>query len=548
MPEIKTLVINNFGGPLTRKLTGDINSGLANFDNSYGYDPFSKPGTLTFLEQPTSIITLTTTDGPISGLKVIPRADTINVYGVTEKTGKVYKVQVNDVGTTNPNYDTASVISQFTDGEDFFKSCSIQPYGASIAAATKLYVGGDNGVSKVFTNGTVPSFVGAITSYQQDVPRPLALFLGKLYFGNRENIGEIDSTETVTTYYKLSPGFPSDCIVRDLDVTPDGNYLQITVSKTNQVQLDGLTLPNLPSGNEETYKFYWNGTDASYTSYETYGGYSLTSNTIFGSKNFTTGYDLGGTALYDGSEKILSFPKTISPNFSAMFSVGNLVGFATTMYDTSVNHFKGDLYFYGKYDNETQSGLYRFLRYSSGQGTEVNLIPTCTPVSNTFYAPTWATYPGNVASNTKLYFSSSESKTIGATTFYGPLYKFNLVPTGSVSALAGVYQTQAQLFSKKVNISEVRVYGEPWVASNAFTIDLIGSNQSSIAGASYTFSTSVLGVGVNATASTVAIGQDYAWYNPQHKPTYAVGLKVTNVGLKNLAIHKVEIDYSFSGK
>ncbi len=542
----QTLVIDQFGGPLTRVVNGPINSGFAKFDTSFGYDPFTKPGALTFMEQPTSILSLTSTDGPITGLKAKMDSGTEYVYGLTEATAKLYKIQVNNTFTKNPNYDTPSVISTFTDQfPTFYRGCAIEPYGASIAGAYKIYVGGDNGITKVYSDGSVPSFVGAVNSYVATVPRPLVQFLGKLYFGNGNNIGEIDSTETVTTYTKLSPGFPVGFYVRDLDVTPDGNYMQITVANTNQVVLDMTQGGDIPSGTEESYKFFWNGTDTTYTSYETYNGYSLTANVAFSNKNFTTGFDMGGSAIYKSQEKIWTLPKTVSPNYSALFSTGNLMGFGAAEYDNNAGKYKGAVYFYGKYDNESKEGLYRVLRFSSGQGTDVGMIPACIPVTNVWYAQPIYAYAGNVGTVSKLYLTASENKTAAV---YYPLYKFNTIPTGSVAALGGVYETQTQLFSKKITVSDVRIYGEPWTANNAFTVDLIGSNNSSIAGASYTFSTSILGTGANATASTIGIGQDYAWYNPTQAPTYALGVKITNLGTNNLTIRKVEVDYSTGGK
>ena len=52
---IKTLVIDNFQGRLTRYSDGDINSGLAKYATTFGNDPFSSPGNLTWFEAPTRI-------------------------------------------------------------------------------------------------------------------------------------------------------------------------------------------------------------------------------------------------------------------------------------------------------------------------------------------------------------------------------------------------------------------------------------------------------------------------------------------------------------
>ena len=87
-------------------------------------------------------------------------------------------------------------------------------------------------------------------------------------------------------------------------------------------------------------------------------------------------------------------------------------------------------------------------------------------------------------------------------------------------------------------MSEIRVYGEPWVANNSFLIDILGSSGNPIPGASKTFT-----AGTNLT-----IGDDFAWYTPAAAPTYAVGLRITNIGTVNHTITKIEIDVDDAGK
>ena len=88
-------------------------------------------------------------------------------------------------------------------------------------------------------------------------------------------------------------------------------------------------------------------------------------------------------------------------------------------------------------------------------------------------------------------------------------------------------------------MSEIRIYTTPLVAGNSFTIDIIGSDMNPIPGASYTFTA---GSGANT------IGNDYCWYNPTCKPTYTVGVRITNLGAANMRIRKIEIDYNAGGK
>ena len=111
--------------------------------------------------------------------------------------------------------------------------------------------------------------------------------------------------------------------------------------------------------------------------------------------------------------------------------------------------------------------------------------------------------------------------------------------TGYVgSAIAGVYETQNQLFSKKAKVGEVRIYGEPWVTNNSFKIELIGSDGGVIANSAKTFT----------VGSSMTSGADFASYTPQIATTYALGVRITNAGSVNNVITKIEVDYSIGGK
>lgn len=535
-----TKVIDNFTGKLTRKTDGELNSGLAKFATSFGNDPFSDPGNLTWFEQPTSILVSGqgATNGPIVAAKARVESGTDYVYTIFAGNGTqatINKIQVNDTGTKNPNFDTASIIGALTTNAPTFRlGAGMQFYGTT----EKIFFGGESGVWKVNFDGSGQTQVTTTaSSIITGVPRPEANFLGKLYFGNGTNIGEIDSTEAVTTYSKLNPGFPSGTYVRDLDVTPDGNYLQITVSRLNQTNLDGNTLDTSSLGSVDSYKFLWNGTDQSYTSYESYNGYALTANTVFTDKNYTLGLDVGGAALYNGANKILSFPNSTAPNFSAMFSTGNLLGFTMPEYNSSIAALQGSGYFYGQYDDDVPAGLYRFIRQTATLGRDVMFMPMAITVSNLYFSPAFFAYSGNMSGAAKIYYSTTEVDAAGSPSFI--LWKFTTVPTGSGNAIGGVYETQQQYFPRKFKPTQIRFYLEPLVASNSFKIDIIGSNGGVMNGGTQTFT-----VGSN----DIVAGQDYVWYTPATAPTYSLGIRITNLGTKNWTGVKLEIDLEEAGQ
>ena len=161
--------------------------------------------------------------------------------------------------------------------------------------------------------------------------------------------------------------------------------------------------------------------------------------------------------MYQGTNKMLSLPYISNPNFSAAFSMGTMFGFGVGRYDKDADKYKGELYFYGKYDDDVPEGLYRFLRFNSTVGDDVFMIPAAAVVSNLFYLPDRYGYANNVAGAAKAYLTTTEITDAGVPQGYFKTYKFNLMPTGVGSVLAGVYETQTQIFSKKVTVSEVRV-------------------------------------------------------------------------------------------
>lgn len=537
---MQTKIITNFTGSLTRKDTGDLNSGLAKYATSWGYDPFSNPGSLSWMEKP-SIISATLTY-PLTAAKVrldspTSSSSVVTVYGWGGD-AKLMKIQVNDPVSNNPNYDTGSVLSAAFGVNGQFGS-SMQFYGLP----EKIYIGHDSNIAKINFDGSgVNTSVATIaSSVVSNVPRPSISFLGKLYFGNGTNLIEIDSTETVTSYAKLNPGFPVGTYIRDLDVTPDGNYLQMTVTRINGPNALG-SLDLGPMTSVDSYKFYWNGTDSTYTSSTSYGGFALTSNNSFSSFNYTIGYDLGGVALYSDDRKIRSLPYLLSPTFGGTFSIGNMLGFMTPEYISSDTQTQASLFMYGQNDDETTPGLFRLLRTPHipvsvlGNIPDILQIPICLPVSNLLYGANINAYVNNVEGTSKIYYSS-----VGQTlaSLKGYLSKFTISPIGQASVVTGVWESQNELFSKKVRPSELRFYTEPLVGDNSFQIDLIGSSGGSVLGGSKIFT---------VHSSSVQSGADYVWWNPNVAPGYSWGTKITNLGTKNWTGIKLELDFAEAGR
>lgn len=538
-----TKVIDNFTGRLTRQNTGDMNSGFAKYSTTFGNDPFTSPSDLTWFYNPVIFGNFTLTgNGLVMAAKGRLENGITYVYVITHL-GKLCKIQVNDPTTGTPVYNLVTVLTTLTINAPTFKyGTSMQFYGAT----EKIFIGHDLGVTKVNFDGSGEAFVGVLGSYTANVPRPSELFLGKLYFGNASNLVEIDSTETVISYARLSPSFPAGTFVRDIDVSPDGNYLEMIVSSIPQTDLTSVVADTYDLSNADSQVALWTGTTDGITSYQTYNGYSITSNMVFGPYGYVMGYDLGGAAIYSQGQKLVSLPTSTSPNFGAMFSTGNLLGFASPDFSSDVDGVAtSSVLVYGQYDEEIPKGLFRFFRLSAGVDIvqiEPVHIPVCTVVSNLFLGSPNGDYFGEQVGTALIYFS-----VIGVDNGGVPvsnLYYFITSPTAvdalinPVVAVKGTYETQNEiLHSKKVKVTEVRVYTTPLGTGNSFEVGLIGSN-GTIPGTTKDFT-----VGTNVTA-----GVDMVQYTPMMAPTYTLGLQINNLGDINYTIVKVEIDWEVSGK
>lgn len=532
---VETLTITNFGGSMTEYVHGEINSGRANVLETYGNNPFSHPGELTWSPLPVQVdpTSAVITDLIVAGKERL-ESGILYVYAIGH-TGRLYKIQVNDPATYNTNYDTPVLITTLAAQTPTFTRGGFMEF---FGATERIYIGHDKGVTRIDFDGANETFVGALGSWTQNVPRPLKQFLGNLYAGSGTNLVEILPAGTVNTYTKLSPAFPTASQVRDIDVTPEGTYLEAVVSRIDLGNIIATTPNVAATASSESYIFRWNGTDAGYTSFATFPSFSLSANTLFQNRQFTFGSDQYGSAVFDPLNKVIAEPEMQPALPNAVSSTGNLLSWVVPYY------FEGNLYIlnniFGAYDWEIGRGYWSLFDVGAkSPETDIIRVPCQIPVSNFGLGATSSGYTNGIYGTGKIYFSTLETSSAPTTAYR--FYRFAPISSPSVSngtPQLGVYQTQTQLFSKKVQIKEVRVYGQPWTSGVSFKVDIIGSNRDPITGA-----TKTLTVGTNITS-----GDDFAWYTPESAPTFAIGLRVSNLGSTNHVISKVEIDYSAGGK
>lgn len=540
-PEIKTLEITDFTGKLTRKPNGMLNSGFAKFDTSWGYDPFSKPGNLTWFEAPVDLdpTASVVTDMIVCAKPRIEGGNQLYFYAVGN-TGRVYKIQPNSVG--NPNLDSATLLTTLAiaGNSSFTFGGSIEFFGAT----EKIYIGNDTRVCTVNFDGTGEASIAG--TYATNVYRPLMQFVGKLYFGNGTNIGEIDSTGTVTTSTKLFPGLPQEVNVRDMDTSVDGIYLVITASSVPSERQD-FGYDRVSSATGSGYVFKWNGINSdgvitgAITNYKTYPSHAVTAYQAFQGNEYLFSNDSFGLSLDTANSKIRTLQNNRSTIPNSLASNGNFITWMSTEYADST--LKGSMYYYGQLDEETPKGLWRMFRQASSQTNGfIYTVPFNSLITNKFSTLNSAETAVATYGYGKHYFSTMD-KASGASTTKYKLYRFLVTSSGTGTPNLGVWESQTQLFGKRVSISAIRAYCEGTVAGNGFQLDIIGSDGSVVTGGSFTYAFSA------GTDMTLLQGSlERINFNPSIKNLYAIGVRITNTGTTNMTFKKVEVDYGPGGK
>lgn len=560
---METIEITNFGGRLTRIKNGDLNSGFAKFDTSFGYDPFSKPMNLTWFDKPVNLKSSIAGGSLITDLILAGkiRNETVNpmVYMIGNS-GNLYKVNPSPLFNT-PYPDSVVGVASVRSGTDYTHGASME--FAARSSVEAIYIGHDNGVNNIRFDGSDEQQVGNQTYYITGISRPLKQFIGQVNFANGPTFGAIGATGIVTSpvvsvvsaipqtasivsiYSQISPPLPPETVIQDLDVTPNLDYLLMT---TNDVVPNVVNTPFQRQGTlaSSTTLYQWNGIDDATTAGTQIGAYSATALQTYLQRNLFFSNDVFGSSVSDGVNKILTLPNNQSPTPNATGSTGNFLYWACPENNNGV--LTATLYYFGRLDEESPSGLYRLTRINSSLsngfvvGTPMALlVSNYSKVINNSYSSIATIGYG------KHYISTLEANSTLQSTGTGSVlgfYGFSVNSSeGIVAPQLGKYETQTQLFSKKVGISQMRVYCEATVTGNGFQIDIIGGDGAVVDNGSFTYS---FVAGSEQTQMQGAL--ERINFNPTIKTLFAIGIRVTNTGTTNMTIKKIEVDISDEGK
>lgn len=476
-------------------------------------------------------------------------------------TGNLYKVSLN-TQLNQPYSDSVVGIASVKNGTAFAYGASME--FAANASVESIFIGHDNGVNAIRFNGSAEMAIGNPSYYITGVFRPLRQFVGKVMFGNGPTVGAIDATGTVTSpvvsvvsaiptnssivsiYSQLDPPFPPETVVQDLDVTPSIDYLLMTSSN---VTPDQITSPAsrqaFQASDSALYK--WNGVDSAATAGTTMSAYSAIALQTYLSQNLFFSNDAFGSSVSDGVNKILTLPRNKAPFPNATGSTGSFLYWVCPEVNAAATAETATLYYFGALDQESPSGLYRLTRITSAltNGFVVG-VPMTTLVDNSFKGVNNSYSSIATIGYGKHYISTVEVNGTLLVTGTGSvlgLYGFTLNPSGTVAPQLGVYETQTQLFSKRIAIAQIRIYCEPTATGNGFQLDIIGGDGTVVNNGTFTYSYGSV-VDPNNNSSVL----ERINFNPSMDNLFSVGIRITNTGTTNMTIKKIEVDWSEEGK
>lgn len=549
----QTKHITNFTGRLTRMVNGDMDSGFAKFTMSYGYDPFSKPMNLTWLENPSDVFG--TTDLVLDGkVRFIGEDGNSYAYLIGSK-GNIYKVQINSASNNSVN----SVVgrgSVLAGGATYNKGGSMEFFGSD----EKIYIGSDSQVNSIRFNFSGDSVIGNAANYASNVFRPMTEFAGTLVFGNANTIGQIGATGTVISsvigvsstvgnvYSAINPPLPPSMLVKDIDNSPDNNYILMAASEVDYENISSGGTPNmLNTVPAQSKVFYWNGTDPGATAATTLATNLLTALQSYLQQNHLFASDSFGAGLFQESKKILTlnlnkspFPNATGVNGQFLFwSVPEKVTLSGT---PRLSH---AMYYFGSLDQENPPGLYRVLKEFAPL-TLGNVVETpFNQLVGVQYSDANASQSSVITAGVGTHYYSFRGVASGNQTSVLGFRYFNVPGTGLNTPQLGVYETQNQIFSKKISVAQIRVYTEPTVAGNGFRLDIIGGDGSLVLDQEGPFIYSYT-AGTDQTALQGSL--ERINFNPNIGTLFSLGIRITNTGTTNMCIKKIEIDYDESGK
>lgn len=548
-PPIKTLEITNFGGQLTRTLNGDLNSGLARFDTSFGYDFYSKPGNLTWLEVPTEIT------GPIGNVVLAGKIRSVSENNLSaymiDHAGSVYQMWVNNFlsgGSTVSLNSVVGIASVKAGSPTFDTGASVEIFSASVVGSvqSKLYISSQTQINSMdFNTGSTWATSNADKVVTNNLNyngfHPIKAFVGKLLIGDGSTVDAVDNTNTFIS--SIFGKLDADMRVKDIDVSIDGNYSLSSAATTDFEEIGAAVQNNIGAQPADGKIYYWNGADLNSTALLNVPGSQLTAlqtylqNSIF----FIT--DSMGMAVSNGTQKLFTLPNNKSPSPNATGTNDNFLFWTSieSVPTASSSTLVASMYYYGSVDGVSAPGLYRMCRiFSTSASGNIIQTPFNVLASNAYSDINPSLSSVISVGYGQHYLSVLDS--IPSNPQKGRLYSFYYPSSGTRAPQFGVYQTQAQIFSKKITIKQIRVYTEPTVSGNRFQVNVFGSTQFTL--------TQVLQYAYAAGTDTTQLqgSLDRIDFNPTMEGTYSFSIGIQNLGTTNMTIKKIEVDYVETGK
>lgn len=532
--------VNMWGGSLSRKAIGFMNSALARWGKSVSLNPWHVPNVLVFNELATNLDpTHATVTDLIVSMAGNVESGVLYQYAI-DRSGHVYKINTQTDAITLIS-STLGITLKFGGG---IKVVNSSGGGTPI---TYLVISHDAGALTCLTDGSSSTAIALLSSatWTANIPHPISdEFAGYIYIGNGYNLVQWSIASIVTISNSvLSPTAPQNFIMNSLMVDGEGRYLRITITTNSNQDLETVD-PTYLSATPVTRNLYWNGQDPTYDSFDPMNQSNNSASYSFAGNDISFGQDFWGAAMYGdqgaGLTKIFGSSFFRPPLQGAITSSGSLLFFGAPY--LVQGKWVAGIFANGVLDGEDNPSTWPLLGIpATTPNTIVTQVGVLALAQNRFNKS-----DGTQLTNSKFYISVYETSSSSV----AQLYSFNLTP-GAGTASLGVYETQIEQFLMMQTIKRIGIYMRPSQANVSFKLEVIDIDETvalPTAGSSfvYTFATdtgagwdNLLGSGEYIELAGDALPQKYM---------QGMGLRLTNLGTAQPYITQIFIETQDSDK
>jgi hypothetical protein len=478
---------------------GTLDSGKAIYDFTHSHNNYDFPGAIQFMESPIDI-TGSISDSIIDGA-TREENGILYVYLIGH-TGKLWKLQVNDIATSNPSFFSSAMISQLTTATSFHQGGSLNIFGSP----EKILIGHDDGVTVIGLDGSNEQLLDG--DWVQDVPHQAVIQFNIIYYTNGNSLISFGRDMKVIRS-SLIDSVADDQIFKDVEIDKTGQNILAISSNIPNSDMTVYDEDVISGYVALSYVYRLNPKTNEFISINPSPGFNQTALLTEGNKEYVFGFDVAGggmTEITDNFRRLISGVGSLipckAPCPNAVGASSSIIGFvvpeATIPYSGGPGERLGcSVFFSGPLDLDSPDPAYfREAHFvSSLAGGDIIKIPCQITLTNQIVNGGISGYKLSPISRSptlgRILISTVEYNQVG---YAYKLYVLKVATSFAYPFAQGVYETQLQMGDENESTvvsdftpTSVRAYCYPIMGYETFMVSLVGADGQPIDGDSQVF-------------------------------------------------------------